>query len=167
MDQQTLLKVLTKLHFTASLPEPVIAKLAAAASGHRFHAGTVLFREKSQNDRLMLIFTGKVALDIQVPGRGNLRILELEPGDVVGWSALLGGGKMTTTATALEDTQVVSFSAEELLAACEANHSFGYFLMSKVANSLAERLLDTRMQLIDLLTFEQAIQINPQKPRRG
>ncbi len=165
MDKQVLVKVLSKLHFTAQLPEAVQERLASAAVVHRFAAGKVLFRENSQNDELMIIWTGKVALDMKVPGRGNIRILPLGPGDVVGWSALLGGGRMTTSATALEETQAVSFSAPVLLTACENNHSFGYFLMNKVASSLAGRLLDTRKQLLDLLTFEQAIQVNPQ-PRK-
>lgn len=165
MDKQTLAKVLAKLHFTAQFPEDVQARLASSATGHRFPAGAVLFREKAPNDQLMIIFTGRVALDMHVPDRGDIRILKLEPGDVLGWSALLGGGRMTTSAVALEDTQVVSFSGPALQAACESNHSFGYFLMNKVATSLAERLLVTRLQLLDLLTFEQAVGIKP-KPKQ-
>ena len=165
MDQETLVQVLRKLHLTATLPEAVRTKLAASAMGHRFAAGAVLFREGASNDHLMLIYSGRVALDMHVPDRGDLRILELVPGDVLGWSAMLGEGRMTTSAIALEETKVVAFDGKELLAACEADHTFGYFLMHKVALSLAERLLDTRSQLLDILTFEQAVAINP-KPRR-
>ena len=161
MDKQVLAKVLSKLHFSAQLPETVQERLASAAVVHRVAAGKVLFRENAQNEELMIIWTGQVALDMHVPGRENIRILSLGPGDVIGWSALLGGGRMTTSATALEETQIISFSAPALTAACESNHSFGYFLMNKVASSLAGRLLDMRKQLLDLLSFEEAIQINP------
>jgi CRP/FNR family transcriptional regulator, cyclic AMP receptor protein len=165
MQKKDLAKVLAKLHFSAQLPENVQESLASSAVVHRFPAGALLFSENCQNDQLMIIWLGRVALDMHVPERGNIRILSLGPGEVVGWSALLGTGRMTTSATALEDTQVVCFSAPALQAACEGNHSFGYFLMNKVAASLAGRLLDTRLQLLDLLTFEQAIGIDP-KPRR-
>jgi CRP-like cAMP-binding protein len=161
MDKKVLAKVLAKLHFSAHLPESVQDRLASSAAVHSFPKGTVLFRENAQNDQLMIIWVGRVALDMHVTGRGDIRILSLGPGDVVGWSALLGGGRMTTSATALEDTQVVSFSASALLTACASNHSFGYFLMNKVAESLAGRLLDTRLQLLDLLTFEQAVGLQP------
>jgi len=166
MDKANLSKVLAKLHFSSQLPESVQEKLAASAKVQKFPAGTVLFRENARNDDLMIIWVGRVALDIHVPEHGNIRIMTVEPGEVVGWSALLGGGKMTTSATALEDTQVVAFSAEGLQSACESNHSFGYFLMNKVAVSVAERLLDTRLQLVDLLTFEQAVGIKPKQSRR-
>jgi hypothetical protein len=73
---------------------------------------------------------------------------------------------MTTSAQAIDDTQVVSFHAPTLQTVCESDHTFGYFLMSKVAGSVASRLLDTRLELLDLLTFEQAVGIGrPQPPR--
>ena len=161
MDKDVLSHVLRRLKFTAQLPDDVQARLAASATVHRYAAKSTVFREKADNHQLMIIWVGKVALDMQVPGREAVRILTAGPGDVIGWSALLGGGKMTTSATALEDTQVIAFAANELQATCESNHSFGYFLMNKVATSLVERLLDTRLKLIDLFTFEQAIGIHP------
>ncbi len=160
MDKQTLAKVLSKLHFTSKLPEAVQERLAATASGKKYAAGQVLFRENSQHEELMIIWTGKVALDMRVPGRGKIRVLTLGPGELVGWSALLGGGHMTTSAVVTEDAQIISLAGPELLAACESDHSFGYFLMNKVAGALASRLTDTRRQLLDLLSFEQSIQLD-------
>jgi CRP/FNR family cyclic AMP-dependent transcriptional regulator len=156
MDKKVLAQVLAKLHFSATLPEEVLTHMASAAGVHKFPAGTALFRENVENHHLLIIVTGRVALDMHVPERGTVRILSLGPGDVLAWSALLAAGRMTTSAVALEDTQVVSISAEELLSACEANHSFGYFLMRQVAFALAERLVATRRQLLDLFSFEQA-----------
>ena len=125
-------------------------QLAYSAELRGFPGGEVIFREGSQNDRLMVVTLGRVALDMQVPGRGEVRILSLGPGDMVAWSAMLGGGKMTTSATALEDTQVVALPAGEVLKACESNHTFGYYMMRQLANSLADRLVATRLQMLDL-----------------
>ena len=165
MDKKVLAQVLRKLRFPAELPDAMLEPLAAAATVRGYPRGTHLFHESRENHQLMIVWLGRVALDIEVPGRESIRILTAGPGDVVGWSALLGNGKMTTSATALEDTQVVAFTATELQAACESNHSFGYFLMNKVAVSLTERLLDTRKQLIDMITFDQAVNLQPKCPR--
>ena len=108
MNQQTLAQVLGKLRFSAALPAEAVGLLAAAASLRGFPAGTELFRENSQNNELMIISIGRVALDMYVPGRGNVRLLSLGPGDVVAWSALLSGGRMTTSATALEMFRMIS-----------------------------------------------------------
>src|SRR5215471_12870712 len=165
MDKKTLAQVLRKLRFTAELPDDVLNRLASAATVRGYPRGTTLFREKHENRQLMIVWLGRVALDMQVPGREDVRILTAGPGDVIGWSALLGNGKMTTSATALEDTQIVAFTGPELQAACESNHSFGYFLMNKIAVSLTERLLDTRKQLIDMITFDQAVNLQPNRSR--
>jgi CRP-like cAMP-binding protein len=165
MDKKVLAQVLRKLRFTAELPDPVLEGLAAAATVRAYPPGTHLFHEKRENHQLMIVWLGRVALDMQVPGREAIRILTAGPGDVIGWSALLGNGKMTTSATALEDTQVVALTAAQLLTACENNHSLGYFLMNKVAVSLTERLLDTRKQLIDIITFDQAVNLRANPSR--
>ena len=89
-------------------------------------------------------------LQMRVPGRDDVRILSLGPGDMVAWSALLTGGRMTASAVALEDTEVVSVSARDVLAICESNHSFGYHVMRQMGQALADRLLATRLQLLDL-----------------
>lgn len=150
MDTQTLANVLGKLRFSEALPDQVIDRVAALAALRGFPADTLLFREGSQNDQLMIISVGRVALDMQVPGRGGVRIMSLGPGDMVAWSALLGGGSMTTSAVALEDTQIVAIRAADALSLCQSDPAFGYHLMRQVAQALANRLVATRLQLLDL-----------------
>jgi CRP-like cAMP-binding protein len=150
MEPRNLAQVLRKLRFSSSLPDDVLEALAASASLEGFAAGTTLFREGAQNDRLMIVSVGRVALEMRVPGRGEIRILTLGPGDMVAWSALLGGGRMTTSAIAVEDTQVLCVAAARVLALCEANHTFGYHLMRQLSRALADRLVATRLQLLDL-----------------
>jgi CRP/FNR family cyclic AMP-dependent transcriptional regulator len=152
VDAHVLAQVLGKLRFSASLPDEVLERLASSATLSGFPTGAILFREGSQNDRLMIITVGRVALDMNVPGRGETRILTLGPGDMVAWSALLGGGRMTTSAVAIEDTQVVSISAADALATGESNHTFGYYLMRQMGRCLADRLVATRLQLLDLFS---------------
>ena len=157
MEKHDLAELLGKLRFSATLPEDLLERLATAATLRSFPAGTMLFREGSRNDEFLIVTIGRVALDMNVPGRGNTRILSLGPGDMIAWSALLGDRRrMTTSATAMEDTQAVSISADEVLAVCERNHTFGYFLMRQVAEALAERLVATRLQLLDLFADSTA-----------
>ena len=139
-----------------------LARIAALGELRKFPAATLLFREGAQNDKLMIVSAGRVALDMQVPGRGEVRIISLGPGDMVAWSALLGGGRMTTSAVALEDTQVVAIRASDVLPLCESDPAFGYHLMRQVAQALASRLVATRLQLLDL--FADTEPVVPQGP---
>ncbi|MEX2114252.1 MAG: Crp/Fnr family transcriptional regulator [Pirellulales bacterium] len=149
MDARAIAQLLGKLPFSAPLPQAVVDRLAASATIRSYPADTVLFREGMHNDQLMIIAAGHVALDMRVAARHEVRILSLGPGDMLAWSALLGGGWMTTSATAVQDTQVVAVSADAALALCEANPDFGYHLMRQVALALANRLVATRLQLLD------------------
>jgi CRP/FNR family transcriptional regulator, cyclic AMP receptor protein len=162
MDKAVLAQLLRKLRFSADFPEEMLQRLAAAAVVRRFLPHDVLFREKAENDQLMIVCTGRVALEITVPGHGTVRLLTLGPGELVAWSSLFGG-RTTTSAVATEETRLISISASQLLATCDADHTFGYSLMRRLADALAARLTDTRMKLVDLLTFDQAIGLQPEK----
>jgi len=149
MDRSALASRLAEIRFTASLPAAVLDRIAAVATLHDYSTGTRLFREGSTSGSLMIICRGRVALDMFVPGRGNVRILSLGAGDMLAWSALLGEGRMTASAIVLEATELLLIPAEQLLAACD-DAEFGYQLMRRVAEALAERLVATRLQLLDL-----------------
>ncbi len=150
MDASQLTHILQELHFSAGLPPEVLEPFAAASMVQQVAAGTVLFREGSSNKNLYLIRSGRIALEMTVPGRGAIRILTLGPGEMAGWSALLAGGKMTTSAVAVQDSELIVTAAQELHRLSEQNPGFGYNLMRQLADALSKRLVATRLQLLDL-----------------
>ena len=89
MDAKQLEYVLQELSFSAELPSEVLAQLAAMSRVEHTTAGSVVFRERDQNDNLYLVRSGRIALEMSVPGRGAVRILTIGPGGMAGWSALL------------------------------------------------------------------------------
>ncbi len=109
LDQNAIKSMLREQGFWAALPEPVIAALAAVSVVTDFAAGSTIFLEGSQSPFFYILHRGHVGLDMHVAGRGRVRILSLGPGEMLAWSALLGDGQMTATATALEETQLISY----------------------------------------------------------
>lgn len=150
MDALALKSTLSQLEFTSPLPADVQDQIVGCSQEQVCPAGQVIFREGDENHKLYLIASGRVALDMHVPGRGLVRILSLGPGDMLAWSALLGNGRMTATATALEDTRLIASGAQCLRTVCDADRSVGYELMRQMAVALSRRLLATRLQLLDL-----------------
>lgn len=94
------------------MPEALRAALASQARLIVYDPGDVLFRENAVAQDLMLLLSGSVALEMSVSGRGKVRLISLGPGDWVGWSALMSGGQMTTSAVALSTTEVAEFSID-------------------------------------------------------
>lgn len=129
----------------SAVPNALRSALVSQAVAGEFESGEVIFRENASASELLLILTGSVALEMSVSGRGKVRLISLGPGDWVGWSALMGGGRMTTSALALTKTQVAKFSADGLRQMCDQNPDIGYPLMKCVAQSLANRLVATRL----------------------
>lgn len=132
-----------------SAPQSV-ERLSALFRPRSVAAGRHVFREGESVNQIYFITQGEVALEMDVPGRGRQRILSLGAGDLLGWSPLLGGAVMSASAVAMENCELLAAPAKEILALCSADHEVGYHLMTAVAKSLAERLIATRLQLVDL-----------------
>lgn len=150
METEAVKTLLGGLAFMADLPEHALDECAAVATVADFAAGTIIFDEGAVNPSLYVVIRGRVGLDMQVPGRGRVRVLSLGPGEMLAWSALLGGGTMTVSAVALRDTQAVALPGARLLEICGANHEAGFHVMQRMASALAQRLVATRLQLLDL-----------------
>ena len=150
MNNEQLQRVLNELYFSADLPPEILNKLAAESRVERVPAADVVFREGGCNESLFLVRKGRLALEMNVPGRGVIRILTVGPGEMAGWSSLLSNGKMTASAVAVEDSELVVAPASRLRSLCESDTVFGFHLMRRMATALSRRLVATRLQLLDL-----------------
>lgn len=141
--------VLARLGCPEQSIDSTATKLAESAIKRSFEEKQFLFRESAHNPDLLIIYSGKVALEMNVPGRGRIRILTLGEGDIVAWSALLSGGLMTTSAIAIEPTELIALPAQHLLELSDADHELGYRMMKALALAIGNRLVTTRLQLLD------------------
>lgn len=133
----------------ADLDDAERAAVAALARVEQAPAGTTLFRESEPADDLRFIVEGRVSLGMRFGGRGEIVVLSLGPGELVGWTALLGGS-WTATARAVLPSTLVRLPGAELSALCEREHHIGYALMKRLFAAMALRLHDTRVQLLDM-----------------
>lgn len=143
--------------FGAGLSSVAQQKLATIAHEYEAPAGTILLREDEETRELGLVIHGRVGLTTQVPGRGPVSLVTVEPGDVFGWSALVPPFRATSTARAIERVQVVAFEASRLRAAVRADADLAAAVYQQVLEAVARRLMATRHQLFDVYrldTFE-------------
>ncbi len=124
--------------------------LAGLSSTELCPAGAVIFKEASMADHVSVVCAGSVALDMYVPLRGNVRLLTLGSGDLLGWSAIVGDGIMTATASVLKDAQLLNIPGTKLREMCDDDPALGYAVLNLVAQALAKRLQGTRLQMLDL-----------------
>lgn len=153
MVQASVEERLATLQFTASLPENVRHALAVIAQDRSVASGEYLCREGESSPELFLITSGHVGLDMLVPGRGQVRVQTLGPGEVLAWSAVVGNHGATATGVAIEDVDVIAFSDDDLMQLCQTNHHVGYLVMRELARAISRRLVATRLQFLDM--FEE------------
>jgi CRP/FNR family transcriptional regulator, cyclic AMP receptor protein len=92
---------------------------------------------------------GEVILEIKVPSIGVVRVHQVGPGDLLGWSPILGRSRMTATARALTPCRLLALDAEQVCALAERDPRFGMEFFRSMASALADRLRATRLQLPD------------------
>jgi len=141
---------LCALQFSSGWSDGIVTELAAISRFVEFARGSIIFPQGGVNHDLYLICSGRVALDMYLPARGNARILTISRGELLAWSALIGDGHMTTTATVLEPVRAIAIDGSKLTALCERRHDIGFPVMRQLAWALSHRLTATRLQLLDL-----------------
>ncbi len=134
----------------AGLAPAQLARVAGCGRTCGFDAGATIARERDPADTFYAIRSGRVALEIEAPGRGPLMIGTLGEGTVLGWSWLFPPYKWSFDARALADTRAIEFDGACLRGKCEADKELGYELMRRFAAIILDRLQSTRVQLLDV-----------------
>jgi CRP-like cAMP-binding protein len=115
-----------------------------------FPAGERIFNEGRLADRFWIITTGRVDLDIHVPGRQAAVVESLGPGDLVGWSWLTEPHHWHLGAEAASTVRALEFDAVAVRAVCAAEPALGLALACRVAEIIGHRLQVARVRLLDL-----------------
>lgn len=154
MDEHALAAALRETWFGSALSAEIADRLAACAYLQVLPTGHELLREGSLSRELGIVRSGRIALRVHVPERGQVTILTVEPGDIVGWSAIVPPYRASSTAVALDDVEVLVFDGpalRELLA--EPTLAAAFY--PRVLDAVARRLTATRLQLLDLFAGDR------------
>ena len=142
--------ILASHPFFAGLPAEHSKLISGCASMARFASGEMICSAGSSADHFYLIRHGKVALEIIVPGRGNVPIQTLGENEVLGSAWLFPPYRWYFDAQAIELTRMLVFDGKCLREKCERDHDLGYELMKRFAQEMEQRLQATRLQLLDV-----------------
>jgi CRP-like cAMP-binding protein len=118
-----------------------LAQLKEVAPDHE------IFREWQHDDHIYLVLRGEVGLDVRVPGRGEVTVQTVGPGELLGWSPALGPSAMTATARALTWCRLAALDARQLRQAWARDPTLGMVCLRHIGLTLARRLDASRRQL--------------------
>ncbi len=150
MHKEDLTEILRQHPFLFGLSDEMMQTIIGCASNARFAEGEYLIREGELANIFHLVRTGRVALEIDVPGKESLRVQTAGPGEVLGWSWLISPYRWHFSGVAVMETRAIALDAECLRNKCEADHHLGYEMLQRLAQIMERRLEATRLQLLDL-----------------
>jgi CRP-like cAMP-binding protein len=136
--------------FLAGLLPRYVAQLSRHATRTLWPADHRLFHEGGVADRFWLIESGRVVLFLHNPGRGDVVIETLGPGDVVGWSWLFPPYRWNFGATVGEQTEAIELDGPAVQRLCDSEPELGYDLGRRFMQVMLARLQATRVRLLDL-----------------
>jgi CRP/FNR family transcriptional regulator, cyclic AMP receptor protein len=150
MSSNALTQTLEQIQFLRDMPPEYVERLVNIARILDFKACDLVFREGAAAESMYLIARGSVSLEVCAAGTGCRQILTLGPGELLGWSSLLGQSRYTARARTPQGACLVQFNVAQLLQLCDQDPRFGYDLMRRTAVALAKRLNATRIQLMNV-----------------
>jgi CRP-like cAMP-binding protein len=146
----TTLDLLTTHPFLEGLPIRWVERMSYQAKRNVHHGGSRFFREGDRADRFWLIRDGRVALEFNVHGHGDIVIEQLGPGSVLGWSWMFPPYRWHFGAVATEQTLAIELDGPGVRRLCEDDPALGYELTSRFSAVLIDRLQSARTRLVDL-----------------
>jgi CRP-like cAMP-binding protein len=143
-------RVLREHPFFQGMPEAYRDLVSGCAGNAVFKEGEYVYREGDPADRFFLIRSGRVALEVHVPGRAPIIVETLHNGDLMNWSWLTPPYRAGFDARAVELTRMLALDAVCLRGKMEEDPVLGYELHKRFAPVVAARLAAARRQLIDM-----------------
>lgn len=134
----------------AGLTEGCTERLSERADEVIFKQGYQILTEGGDANRLYFVLSGKVALSARSPGRGQLLVQTLGPGEVLGLSWLAPNYHWHFDAHALEEVRALAVDAGQARAWMEADPYFAGKLLMSLVPVLLDRLQQTRVRLLDV-----------------
>ncbi len=140
----------TGITLFAGLEDRHLELVAGCARLAHFPAGAFLCREGRPADALYVLRSGRVTLEVAAPEHGPIVVQTLTEGDTLGWSWLFPPYRWHLDAVAREPVAALAFDAACLRAKSERDHELGYQLMRRFSQLMLQRLMATRLQLLDV-----------------
>ena len=157
LSQLDLTATLQTIPWFRDLSYSQIQRLAEVIEIRQLEKDDYLYLEGERIDNLYIVLEGRVAIEIYIPTRGNVRVFTAEPLDIIGWASLTPVIRQREdSARALSTSVLLGFRGESLRHLCDQDHDLGYSIMRRLSNIVASRLLSTRLQLLDIIGGTQA-----------
>ncbi len=142
-------RLLEQHDFLKGLSPAQTQLMVSCVKNLRFREGEILLRAGELADVFYLLRVGRVALEIDVPGRGVTQMESLGPNDMLGVEWLVSR-RVHLDARALEPVVALAFDGACLRAKMDEDAPLGYALTRRILAETYKRLEHVRLARLDV-----------------
>jgi CRP/FNR family cyclic AMP-dependent transcriptional regulator len=142
---------LKKFKIFQGLNDRELDLIANIAREEAFDEGQRIFEEKALAANLYLALEGKV--EVKLKGKDNtmVKIDEVGPGEIFGWSSIAAPSTFTAATWTLTPARIIVLNGRNLRDIFEKNNHIGYRILKEIAAVIARRLKAMQSKLVAIM----------------
>lgn len=144
---------LKKIRFFDSYTEDQLSTIVAISTIKEFRVKEILFEQYDELSEVYVLLEGMLSLGISLAHEKRIHLGTIEHGQLFSWSAVFPPYISTAWVMAVTPAKVVAIDARSLNKEIESDCNFGFKTMTRIAQTISHRLVDTRFQLMNQLTI--------------
>jgi CRP/FNR family cyclic AMP-dependent transcriptional regulator len=144
------LEVLKRSKLLPGADSTQLNKLVGLAREVKYNPGEIIINEGDEAKKLYIIIEGLADIILELGANRVSHIQTVSDNDVIGWSAIVPPHHYSSTVSAINKTRVLAFDGQELRKLAQADRDLGYSMYAGIVGIVAERLHNTRLQLIGI-----------------
>jgi len=126
--------------------------IAALCKIEDFNGGDYIFKEGDKAEKIYLMLEGRVAVEIEIGPNKKAAVYTETKGKMFGYPSLVKPHVFSTYARCMDQVKLITLRADDLIEKVfKADCRRGYLVMNKLAEIIAMKLKETRMQLLSLM----------------
>jgi len=143
-------ETLSQFNLFNGLPESLLKEIAAISNEVPVKKGEFIFREGEKADKLHFLLRGSVALRVKLTSRPDSVTVSFvsSPYQSFGWSGVVAPHHYTSSAECDEDSELLIIPADPFMNLLEQNPEYGFTVMKRIAEIIADRLRNSRQALL-------------------
>jgi len=138
-----------KIRFSEGYTDKQLESIVIMSSIREFKVKDILFEQYDELSEVYILLEGSLSLGISLAREKRIHLGTIEEGQLFSWSAVFPPYISTAWVMALVPAKVIAINAKKLNIEIEKDCDFGFKSMSKIAQTISQRLSDTRFQLMN------------------
>jgi len=150
MDTKSILQSVELLN---GLTEDQIDMLVPATTLIEMNKDAALFNVGQEANNLYILLEGKISIQVKLTSRPEtVGIVVLQnPGQLVGWSGLIGGSYYTAKALCQEDCKLMQIQGDAFMQVLESDTCAGFEVMREIAKVISNRMRNLQSVVLKTL----------------